>query len=313
MRLLQCITLSIGILTGSTGYPLQFWGYYLINSLPYENHISYWNNRLNTMDVLCFTGIQISHSRCSIPEFTSQQTLFKKAREYGIALIPHITFTSVQDGITFLTLQKNWEATIAALTQAIEKNAWDGIHFDFEYLPPQYAVHYAQFLKKVRATITGTIISAAIFPQVEWNTQYSSFHDLALLSPYLDAIVLMCYDYHNPKTKPGPVTSVSWTRKNIEYALKFFAPNQIWLGVPAYGYIWKNNMYYAVITMRSLPRYLSLYRYYRHNSGTIALTYTHHNDRFVAYVPDSKTHEQLIQLAKKYNLCGISLWRLGFE
>ncbi len=313
MNILRIIYILLFLLRVGSAYSQQVWGYYLKDSLPYPAYAHYWEKRLANCSVLCFTGITIGSISCNIPQFTNEQTLFTKAKQRSLLLIPHITFTSVKDGIAFLSHPKRWEKVITALAHAARTNNWYGCHFDFEYLPPQYASHFAQFLKDFRAIAGDISLSAAIFPQVEFNPQHSAFHDCALLSAYCDAIVLMCYDQHNPKTKPGPVTSISWTKKNIEYILKFFKPQQVWLGIPAYGYMWKNDTYYTVITMKSLPQYTSLYGYYRHNSGNIAIEYTTHNDHFIAYVPDSTTHTQLIQLAKHYNVKGIALWRFGFE
>ncbi|MGB4268304.1 MAG: glycosyl hydrolase family 18 protein [Spirochaetota bacterium] len=313
MNIVRLIAILIFFLHVSSAYPQQFWGYYLKDSLPYEKNTKYWEHCLNNSTVLCFTGITIGSTSCTIPHFTHEQALFTKAKERSLLLIPHITFRSVKDGIAFLSHPKRWEKVITALAHAVRTNLWSGCHFDFEYLPPQYAHHYAQFLKQFRAIAPDISLSAAIFPQIEFNPQHAAFHDCTLLSAYLDAIVLMCYDYHNPKTKPGPVTSIQWTKKNIEYVLKFFKPHQLWLGIPAYGYMWKNDTYYSVITMKALPKYLSLFSYYRHNSGTVAIEYIKNNDCYIAYVPDSQTHSQLYQLAIDYKLQGIALWRLGFE
>ncbi len=313
MIIVRCISIVLTLLRFSAVFSQQLWGYYVKDTLPYQQHIQYWEKRFADCTVICFTGITINSTACTIPHFTNEKMLFKKAKERGVSLIPHITFTSVKNGIAFLTQQQHWEKTIKKLAGAVHTNNWSGCHFDFEYLPPQYAHHYAEFLKQFRAIAPDIHLSAAIFPQLEFNPQHSAFHDCALLSAYLDAIVLMCYDYHNPKTKPGPVTSIHWTQKNIEYVLKFFKPQQVWLGIPAYGYIWRNDTYYSVITMKTLSRYLSLYSNYRHNSGTIALEYTQHTDQFIAYIPDVETHRQLYQLAYTYQLKGIALWRLGFE
>ncbi|MGQ9842719.1 MAG: glycosyl hydrolase family 18 protein [Spirochaetota bacterium] len=291
----------------------QLWGYYLKNSMPYQKHAQYWDNRFATLSVLCFTGITIHNTGCSIPAFTHDTLLFNKAQNHKIALVAHISFSSIKAGLSFLTSSKYWHATITKLSHAIHKNTWAGCHFDFEYIPASNIQNLVEFLKYFRAIAPEISLSMAVFPQVEFNNKHAAFHNFAIIWQYVDAIVLMCYDYHNPKTKPGPVTSIEWTKKNIEYALRYFKPHHIWLGIPAYGYMWKNDRYYSVITMKSLPQYISLYSNYRHSSGTVALEYIHNNDHFVAYIPDAKLHKELIALATHYMLKGIALWRLGYE
>lgn len=311
LRLLFTIILYYILLPEVYSQPL--WGYYYNNSLPYKNNQHYWEKRLGNLTVLCFTGITINNTGCTIPQFTHEQTLFKKAHQHGITLIPHVTFTNVKSGIAFLTHPQYWENTIRILVHAIHTNSWAGCHFDFEYIPSQYAPKLSQFLKTFKATAPDISLSMAMFPQVEFDPTVASFHNFTLLSPHLDAIVLMCYDYHNPKTKPGPVTSIAWAEKNIDYALKFFMSQQIWLGIPAYGYMWKNDTFYSAIPMKLLSKYLYSYRHYRHYSGTIMIDYIQHNNHFVAYIPDTTTHNQLQQIAQKYNIKGIAIWRLGFE
>ncbi|MEJ5362988.1 MAG: glycosyl hydrolase family 18 protein [Spirochaetota bacterium] len=306
------LVLIVCVAAHPTAEAQPLWGYYLNGTLPYNTHTHYWDKTLTQLHTLCFTGITISKS-CTIPSFKSHTKLFAKANQEHIQLLPHVTFTSVQSGLEFLTTQKYWENTIHTLETFIKQYNCAGLHFDFEYLPPQYAAHYAQFLKKVRAIVTGKIISAAVFPQVDFNTHIAAFHDFTQLSPYLDEIVLMCYDYHNPKTKPGPVTDIHWVKENVRYALHYFKPSQIWLGIPAYGYVWKNGKYHSVITMLTVHRYKALYRNYRHHSGTLCLTYTKNNDHYIAYVPDEETLQKLKNIALSYSLKGVALWRLGFE
>jgi len=313
MKLIQIVCILWCIVCTTSSYSQQIWGYYLKNSMPYQKHAQYWDKRFATLNVLCFTGITIHNKGCNIPTFEEDLVLFNKAQTRNIALVPHITFTSVKAGMAFFKSQQHWQATITKLAHAIQQNKWAGCHFDFEYIPASYIQNLVEFLKYVRAIVPEISLSMAMFPQVEFNPALASFHDFAILSPYVDTIVLMCYDYHNPKTKPGPVTSIQWTQKNIEYALQYFKPHQIWLGVPAYGYMWKNNSYHSVITMKSLPHYISLYSNYRHNSETVALEYIKNGDRFIAYVPDKALHNQLYALALQYKLKGIALWRLGFE
>lgn len=313
MKFIKAISLLWCILCTAPAFAQHIWGYYLKNSMPYQKHEQYWNTRFDTLTVLCFTGITIHEKGCSIPSFEHEKLLFAKAQNHNIALVPHIAFTSVKAGTAFLTSQKHWHQTITKLSQAIKHHNWSGCHFDFEYINPSYIQNLVEFLKYFRAIVPDIKLSMAMFPQVEFNPTHAAFHNFAVLAPHCDEIVLMCYDYHNPKTKPGPVTSIQWTQKNIEYALKYFKPQQVWLGIPAYGYMWKNQSYYTVITMRSLPQYISIYSNYRHTSGTVCLDYTQNNDHFIAYVPDTKLHNEFFTLAANYKLKGIALWRLGFE
>ncbi len=287
------------------------WGYYCKDTYS-NNSKHYWDNTLKSLSVLCFTGITISKNACNIPSFSNEHYLFTKAQQYHIAIIPHVTFASISHGVSFLKARE-WDNVITTLVNALHENAWAGIHFDFEYLPAAYSNAYVQFLKKFRSIAPDIKLSAALFPQIEFHKEHAAFHNYEKLSPFFNEVVIMCYDYYNPKTKPGPVTDMQWTMKNIEYALRFFKSHQIWLGVPAYGYMWKNGKYHSVITTRTIPEYTSIYSNYRHSSGTLCIEYIKNNDMFIALVSDTVTIKKLQHLATLYSLKGTALWRLGFE
>ncbi|XOS91003.1 glycosyl hydrolase family 18 protein [Brevibacillus laterosporus] len=69
-----------------------------------------------------------------------------------------------------------------------------------------------------------------------------SWFDYKLLGRYADRLVIMAYDEHNPRTKPGPVASIQWAEDTVRYALSQGVPaHKILLGVAGYGWNWNSN------------------------------------------------------------------------
>ncbi len=152
----------------------------------------------------------------------------------------------------------------------------------------------------------------AIFPQVKFPARMSRFHDLEIIAHHLDEAVIMCYDYHGAHSGPGPVTDVSWAEENIRHALRFMRPERIWLGIPAYGYLWCGGRTEAISAKRGVPLARS-HGAVRHPSGTLHATFTRGNATCILDLSDKTTREKLASLARRYGLAGIAIWRLGLE
>jgi spore germination protein YaaH len=158
------------------------------------------------------------------------------------------------------------------------------------------------------------------------------------ISPLVDNVVLMMYDFHYPGSSvTGPVSPVNGagvesefdSEVGIKQALKIVPLRKIILGIPLYGYEWE--------TLDATPR-----------SATIPATGIAASNRRVeellktcdtctvgkdetakeSYVtykddetgtfhqifyPDAYATRQKIDLAHKYHIRGLALWALGYE
>ncbi len=153
----------------------------------------------------------------------------------------------------------------------------------------------------------------AVFPQIEFPKERAGFHDLAVIGPHLDEIVLMCYDLHRQGTTPGPVTDIEWSERNIAHALKLLSPRQIWLGVPAYGYSWDASGKASALSARSGVKEATRCSAARHSSGTLYYECAGAKGLRRAWIADRHTRLLMERLAARYGLRGTALWRLGFE
>jgi len=279
---------------------------YLVHTAEYS--VQYLEKTLPRYSIAALTGFVITKEgtiviRCR--RHLAQLTSI--AQHVGITIYPVITFESVSAGRRVLgqtTLAEKTAQNIAAIAR---QNRFTGIHLDFEYLPPEDAGRLSAFLSLLRRHFKGKI-TMAIFPQIDFPSRWAAFHELSIIAPCLDGIALMCYDYHAAHTGPGPVTSLTWAEKNVRHALRYLKPDQIWLGVPAYGYRWCGGTA-RPISARETARLAHSMTGERDPSGTLHLTV----GGCEIFVSDKKSRELLIGLARRYNLAGIALWRLGFE
>lgn len=266
-------------------------------------------NKLENYTVFIQTGIKID-SKGSIRlenNFLKNYRILKKQNK---PIYPMVAFLSVSAGKEILSSESIRKQTIQNLLHWIQKNNIEGIHLDLEYLPPDYSNLLGAFLKEFYSEKPeGVTISMALFPPLFFKKEWSDFHSPKNINKYLDFIVLMSYDYHNAKTEPGPVTSIDYSKKNIEALLKYFPAKKIWLGIPLYGYYYTDGKGGKVISMKGGAKLKETNDYRRDVSGCVVIQ----KEKVKYYFPDITTINRMSLLAQEKKIAGIAFWRAGFE
>ncbi len=263
-------------------------------------------------DVICVSGFILDQSgELQIRSKRTMEEVLKIAAGHRVTCYPMVTFTSAAQGRRILASPRLIKASVATITAMARRGGYPGVHLDFEYLPPEDAPKLAEFLSAFRASFKGKI-TMAVFPPIEFPEKWNRFHDLTLIAPHVDEIVIMCYDLHGAHTGPGPVTDAGWAERNIRFALRHMAKGRVWLGIPAYGYRWCGGKARA-ISAREGMKIAENQTYTRDPSGTVHFTTSASGRRCEAYLSDRKTRSILKQLATRYGLAGTAIWRLGFE
>lgn len=306
MKKLLPILLLLSIPFHGSPSPLEArWGY-VYHHAPWTQ--KEYTSGLRRYRTLALTGYELTGSgHLRNPSTDTVLTLQRLYREGRIDLVPVIRPLSVQAAERFLSDEISRAQAAENCATLARDHKFNEIHFDFEYLSPQWADEYAAFLTAVKKAAPDRLISAALFPKVDFPDALHGFHRPDILAPILDRIVLMCYDYHNARGLPGPVTSLEWAERNIQHILTFFPPSKVILGIPAYGYVWKSGRGQALSAKRCL-KLQGAQR--RHESGTLYVQSGHSLEGWCA---DSTTRRMMQSLARRYGLAGTAVWRVGFE
>ncbi|MCS7204142.1 MAG: glycosyl hydrolase family 18 protein [Leptospiraceae bacterium] len=274
---------------------------------------AYIQKRLNDYQNLCITGFQIDSKGNLLVLFdlNSYQKLLENKRVFML-----ISLKSTKDGKEFLQSEKTRFAGIKNIMEFIKKYNYFNVHIDFEYLSEKETLPFSFFLRDLQKELRkeNRPLTIAVFPPI-WDMKYKDFHNLKVLSPYVDEVVVMMYDYHNPKTQPGPVSELSWIEKNIQEILKFFQPEQVWLGLPLYGYSWDfEKKKVSVIDYTKFIRILNDFKDIQiTKSSNYGYKLVYQNRNKILFYPDEEFRQNAIELAKKNNLKGVAYWRLGYE
>jgi len=269
---------------------------------------------VSTNNIICFTGVFITGSgEIRFNRNSLIQEVIKSAAESGKILYPLISFENSASGKKILNSKTLMEKAAANITGFTRNRSFPGFHLDLEYIDSTYAEKLSVLLKTIKENSGELKVTMALYPQVEFNSPYSGFHDITLLAPHIDEAVIMCYDMHRPDTNPGPVTDIKWTEKNIIQLLKFLPSHKIILGIPAYGYIWPDNSSARAVSAKHGASLKKRYGYRRDDSGCAYLEYSGKGATTRGYISDKETRGKMIELAAGYSLGGYAIWRAGFE
>ena len=198
-----------------------------------------------------------------------------------------------------------------------------GIHLDLENVPPEDRGALTTFVQELAARLhqEGLELSMALpgktadRPSHAWSGAF----DYPALAPHLDWVVLMTYDQHSRTGSPGPIAAAPWVEAVVQYALASgFSPERVLLGLAGYGYDWPREG-----TARSLthPQVMALFEEQRRLTpgltlrwdGTAKSPYFHYGSGNQVWFENRESHGAKLQIASRYGLAGVALWRLGQE
>lgn len=268
---------------------------------------AFWEKELEPGVTLCFTGSSISATG-DISHIRPPSSILELGTRKGVRWIPLFTFRSVKAGEALLGSEARRRSFQANIADFLVRNPqYGGIHLDFEGLGVSYREDYKNLLIEIRPVFLETkkSLSLALFPQEDFDAQLSGFHSGVFKRNLADEVVLMAYDYHSPRTRPGPVTNLDWAKKNMDLLLRSYRPNQIWLGIPLYGYFWGRGNFTAKLLTFTKDKEFASTQGKDENGIRIIRTGAGEGSLIVDRSPWKEYAENL-------KLRGLAFWRIGF-
>lgn len=243
------------------------------------------------------------------------------AREKNIKVIPLVALAYNRSSVV-LTEPAARQTAVQNITRIIRENNYDGINIDIEivkssgrdYTPEMSG--FTQFIRELSEGMKplGKRLDICLVPLADPPADVALIYDYKAICGLADRVVIMTYDYHRKGTLPGPVAPLPWAEDNIRAALAAgFLPRQLSLGIPGYGYDWPGEGTVCdVATMKDVSDLIEekgLSVKWDDNSKAPCLEY---GSREIWFEND-RSIEEKINLMKKYQLAGCSMWRLGYE
>jgi len=240
------------------------------------------------------------------------------AHANGLAVVPLMNNAKGGGSAGFLADPTARRAVAAEIKALVQENDYDGVHIDFELLPPSWREELTSFIAETRAALgSGRHVSMAVFPPVDVDYELSGVYDYAALSNLCDFLVLMVYDHHYAGGPAGPISPYEWVERNIAQTLALGVPaGKVVIAVGGYGYDWPTGAMATDIPSRlvaDFARRRGAPLLWDTSSQNPYFTYYEGRNRHEVWYQDERIMAQRLEQARRYRLRGLAIWRLGYE
>ena len=251
------------------------------------------------------------------------------ANSLGVAPLMHLSTLTEEGGfsnelsnlvLNDMAVQDN---LVAAIINNLQTKGYRGLDVDFEYVFPQDAIPYANFITRLRRELTplGYPVIVALAPKTsatQTGLLYEG-HNYRALGQAADEVLLMTYEWGYTYGPPMAVAPLPNVRRVVEYALTEIPAQKIWLGIPNYGYDWPLPFAEGVTKATSISNQYAVRLALRYGAeiqyDTVAQSpwfrYTDGQGReHEVWFEDARSIQAKLALIPEYNLYGAGYWNL---
>lgn len=206
------------------------------------NYIDQVNVTKNSLDVVSPNYFDVTKDGNLEITWSLRSDFIKQMHDRGIKVVPFLSnHWNKEAGTNGLNNRKQLASDIAS---AIKKYNLDGVNVDIEGIGVAYKDAHTNFIKLLREALPlDKEVSVAVAANPNgWTTGWHGFYDYKKISEYADYLMIMAYDesWEGPDSPIGPVASISFSERSIQYAINQGVPkNKIVYGLPFYGRLWK--------------------------------------------------------------------------
>lgn len=256
------------------------------------------------------------------------EVLTRMARQYGA--LPLLVLTTQGEDGTFSSARAQQllrdpiarGALIENLAQTIAAQGFAGVDIDFEYIPAEDAAAYADFVRAVRTRLepSGLTVLVSLAPKTSADQRGLLYeaHDYAALGVAADHVLLMTYEWGYALSEPMAVAPIDKVEKVVRFAVSQIPPEQIFLGIPNYGYDWTLPFVPGQSRARSLGNVQAVEQAVqmgapiRFDVQAQTPHYNYWRDRaeHEVWFEDARSVRAKLALAGEYRLRGVSIWNL---
>lgn len=206
---------------------------------------------------------------------------------------------------------------ISQLIQAATSVGMDGINVDFESLSEDVGIHFLEFLRELSIECHKNNLVLSVDNPVPED--FTSHYDRAEQGRVVDYVIIMGYDEHYVGSEAGSVASLPWVEQGIQDTLAEVLAERVINAVPFYTRLWRTtggNVTSEAIGMDQAQQVISENNVETYWDKTTSQNYGKYdidNSTYQIWIEDSQSIAEKVKLVSKYNLAGVSAWKLGFE
>lgn len=206
---------------------------------------------------------------------------------------------------------------ISQLIQAAQDVGMDGINVDFESLSEDVGTHFLEFLRELSIECHKNNLVLSVDNPVPED--FTSHYDRAEQGRVVDYVIIMGYDEHYVGSEAGSVASLPWVEQGIQDTLKEVPAKRVINAIPFYTRLWRTtggNVTSEAIGMDQAQQTIAdnnVETYWDKNTSQNYGKYDIDNSTYQIWLEDAQSVAEKVKLVSKYDLAGVSAWKLGFE
>ena len=206
---------------------------------------------------------------------------------------------------------------ISQLIQAATSVGMDGINVDFESLSEDVGIHFLEFLRELSIECHKNNLVLSVDNPVPED--FTSHYDRAEQGRVVDYVIIMGYDEHYVGSEAGSVASLPWVEQGIQDTLDEVPAERVINAIPFYTRLWKTtggNVTSEAIGMDQAQQTIAdnnVETYWDKTTSQNYGKYDIDNSTYQIWLEDAQSVAEKVKLVSKYDLAGVSAWKLGFE
>lgn len=297
-----------------------------------QSYINYVDNTKGALSEVAPGYFKLSSTGSLIISSTIDKNFIDEMHKRGIKVVPYLSNDwDRTSGRLALSKRHTLSTDIA---EAVQKYNLDGVNVDLENLTEDDRERYVDFIRLLRKKLTWdkTIAVAVAANPKGLTTGWHGSYDYEELAKYCDYLMIMTYDEHYSGGSAGPVASINFVEKSIQYALERVPKEKIVLGIPFYGRIWRSGggLSGQGISLKVAENLIANYggnvmfsNVYLSPKATITIKTgskkpvvngkTLSAGTYTIWYENEQSIKYKLNLVKKYDLKGTGSWSLGQE
>ncbi len=256
----------------------------------------------------------------------SNTKILKDAQRRKVKTIPLIVNADFNKVLMsdILLNQKAQDEIIKFMIDEAKKYDFAGWQFDFENINHLDREMYVDFVEKTYKEMQKHKLefSVAVIPRTRdydpqsTNQDWSSAYNFKELAKHVDYLSLMSYD---DPLSVGPVASLPYTKKVIEYMSTQVPEEKMSLGIPLYCWKWNDNTNTRAgslthkLAEKEFKKGKDRKKGYDEKLGAYYYKYTLKKVPYTVWCEGQQSIEAKLELIDKEGLRGFSAWAIGQE
>ena len=206
---------------------------------------------------------------------------------------------------------------ISQLIQAAKDVGMDGMNVDFESRSEDVGIHFLEFLRELSIECHKNNLVLSVDNPVPED--FTSHYDRAEQGRVVDYVIIMGYDEHYVGSEAGSVASLPWVEQGIQDTLDEVPAERVINAIPFYTRLWRTtggNVTSEAIGMDQAQQTIAdnnVETYWDKTTSQNYGKYDIDNSTYQIWLEDAQSVAEKVKLVSKYDLAGVSAWKLGFE